>query len=375
MTKILYITDIGSPWGGSEELWSKSALLLKKLGYDIHASLPWYNQIHPKTQNLIDNKIKIHFRKNKLRFAAGKASELIKFSFLKRIKTNIENHIDTVNPDFIVFSQSHIFSAWKYMLYAHDKGIKYCVISQLNSELSWANDSNYKEIRKAFSKAEKSFFVSKGNLKLLETQLAFKLNNAKIISNPYNMDAVKNLKWPNSDELNIAFVGRLDFTHKGLDILLQSLSSAQWEKRKFKLNIYGTGNINLAKELVNHLSLNNKVFFHGHVNNIHDIWENNHILALASRYEGMPLVLIEAMFCKRPVIATDIAGHSELVKDGITGFLAEAPHDKLFSEKFEEVWNNKNHLEAMGQKAFNYISKKVPIAPEKSFAKEISNLI
>ena len=49
----------------------------------------------------------------------------------------------------------------------------------------------------------------------------------------------------------------------------------------------------------------------------------NHVHAMPSRIEGLPLVLIEAMLCGRPVVATDVAG-AEVIEDEVTGFLAGA---------------------------------------------------
>jgi glycosyltransferase involved in cell wall biosynthesis len=253
------------------------------------------------------------------------------------------------------------------MLYAHKKGVKYLVVTQLNSELSAANDSNYKLIRKAFECAQKTFFVSKGNLELLETQLAFRLPNAQVIFNPFNMESVKQIPWVNKDVLNLAYVGRLDFTHKGIDILFKAFASDNWKNRNFILNIYGSGNIELAKDLVSHLGLKDKVVFHGHVNTIQDIWKENHLLTLASRYEGMPLVLIEAMFCQRTAIVTDVAGHAELIEDGVNGFVVPAAQHKLFALKLEEVWQQKDLLEGLGIKAFQTINEKVNGLPEQKF--------
>ena len=55
------------------------------------------------------------------------------------------------------------------------------------------------------------------------------------------------------------------------------------------------------------------------------IWAEHHALVLPSRFEGMPLVVVEAMLCGRPCIVTDVGGNAELIRDGINGFLAKAP--------------------------------------------------
>ena len=78
------------------------------------------------------------------------------------------------------------------------------------------------------------------------------------------------------------------------------------------------------ERLAEHLRLGDRVIFGGETS-VTDIWASNQVLALASRYEGLPLVIVEAMLCGRPVVATNVAGHSEVIEDGRVGFLADAP--------------------------------------------------
>ncbi len=52
-----------------------------------------------------------------------------------------------------------------------------------------------------------------------------------------------------------------------------------------------------------------------------DIWAANHLLVMPSRFEELPLAMVEAMLCARPVVATDVAGHKEIIEEGVTGFL------------------------------------------------------
>ena len=95
--------------------------------------------------------------------------------------------------------------------------------------------------------------------------------------------------------------------------------------------------------MVEHLGLTN-VEFAGHQNNIEEIWRKHHALVLPSRFEGMPLVVVEAMLCGRPCIATDVGGNRELVRDGINGFLAKAPTVELLDEAMNRAWDNRGRL-------------------------------
>jgi glycosyltransferase involved in cell wall biosynthesis len=59
----------------------------------------------------------------------------------------------------------------------------------------------------------------------------------------------------------------------------------------------------------------------GHVTDIAGLWAQSHIAVLPSRREGLPLSLLEASACGRPMIATDVPGCREVVRDGETGLL------------------------------------------------------
>ena len=93
----------------------------------------------------------------------------------------------------------------------------------------------------------------------------------------------------------------MDLAAKGQDLLLQTLALPEWWDRPVELNLYGAGGHEPAlRRLARMLQVKN-VHFRGHVNNVRAIWEQNHLLVLPSRYEGLPLALVEAMWCGRPV--------------------------------------------------------------------------
>ena len=69
------------------------------------------------------------------------------------------------------------------------------------------------------------------------------------------------------------------------------------------------------------LGLQDAVIIHGESANLHELLPGIDVVALASRNEGTPTVLMEAMACGVPVVATDVGGVSEVVVDGVTGSL------------------------------------------------------
>jgi glycosyltransferase involved in cell wall biosynthesis len=100
------------------------------------------------------------------------------------------------------------------------------------------------------------------------------------------------------------------------------------------------------KRLSNRLGLSGRVSF-AVVSRIEDIWASHQVLVMPSRVEGPPLVIVEAMLCGRPVVATDVAGNSEVVEDGVTGFLANAPITKDPSNSAAGLGNMLNFSPSM----------------------------
>ena len=167
-----------------------------------------------------------------------------------------------------------------------------------------------------------------GNRHLSEKQIGGAYTNAEIVSNPVNIPYDVSLAWPSlgpAGELRFACVGRLYPPAKGQDLLIEALAGPLWKDRAWKLYVYGSGDMQLGLEwLAGKLGIADRIVFPGFAR-VEDIWAANHVLVMPSRFEGLPLAMVEAMLCARPVIATDIAGHREVIEDGVTGFLADAP--------------------------------------------------
>jgi len=124
--------------------------------------------------------------------------------------------------------------------------------------------------------------------------------------------------------VRLIFFGRLS-AQKGVRYLLQALSRiAHDAPATFQMDIYGDGPekstlLRLAKQL----SLGDMVNFRAWVDrkNVPHILRSSEICVLPSLGEGMPNALLEAMATGLAVIATNVAGSQELIRDGENGLL------------------------------------------------------
>jgi glycosyltransferase involved in cell wall biosynthesis len=126
--------------------------------------------------------------------------------------------------------------------------------------------------------------------------------------------------------------------------------------------------------LTANLGLAARVEFAGFVENIEDVWAAHHVLTLPSRYEGLPIATVEAMLCGRPVIVTDVGGHSEVIEDGATGFLAKAATVDAFRNALEEAWQRRFDLRRMGELAAMRSRQLIPEDPIKVFSERIMKI-
>lgn len=74
------------------------------------------------------------------------------------------------------------------------------------------------------------------------------------------------------------------------------------------------------------------------------VWLNSHVLVMASRYEGLPLALAEAMSLGRPAVVTDVAECAIPLCVGIDGFVAQSPSLTAFAEAMECLWQHRSPL-------------------------------
>jgi glycosyltransferase involved in cell wall biosynthesis len=355
----------GSPWGGSEELWSRTAFRLYDEGHRVAVSVSWRARTAPVVAELAARGITILTRPASARGVLAKS-----WRKLMRTKDRDFKWLLDQNADLIVISQGGIWDGLEWMKYCHAVGLPFVAVVQANAEIWWPADKLAADLGKAYRAARKIFCVSRHNLALLEKQIGESLPNGVVTWNPWNVAADHLPGWPAEDGVwKIACVARLEAAAKGQDILLEAMAAPQWADRRVELNLYGSGPCeNSLRRLAAGLQLSN-VNFRGHVPEVTEIWRENHLLVLPSRYEGLPLALVEAMWCARPAIVTDVGGSAELCLDGKTGFVVAAPAKSLLEQTLEMAWGRRSEWRKLGEAARARVEQLIPSDPIGDFCK------
>ncbi len=364
----------GYPWGGSEVLWSQAAHILLKRGQDVFCSVPRWPSIPGPIEELRAKGAKIDVRyRGVAPTIARLAAKILRRPSVHLAKDPCWQRIVDFTPDLVCISHGAAFCGVDWMLRCQAAGIPYVSVAHANFEQWWPDDERSPNIRKAYMGARKAYFVSMANLSLFERQLGLRLSTGEVVRNPYNIGWDTSPVYPQDDRsMNLACVGRLDPGAKGQDLLFQVLALPKWQGRSLTVSLFGRGPYEEAlRLLVEQQGVADKVVFAGHMQDIENIWRTHHALILPSRYEGLPLVVVEAMLCGRPVIVTNVAGNAELVTDNVTGFVAEAPTVHHLDEAMERAWQRRHEWRRIGAVAAESVRLQIPKNPADVFANKL----
>ena len=290
----------------------------------------------------------------------------------------VEKVVAARSPELVVINGGGPFPPLDLLEMCTTKRLPFVIIVHCNQYFWWPDDALAERYRAALAAALRCYFVSGANRRMAEKQIGCELLNAELVRNPFNVDFNASPTWPavgSDGEFRFACVARLEPTGKGQDILFEVLAGPEWRGRNWRLHLYGDGkNRNGLERWAQRLGVADRVVFEGFVADVEGIWALNHVLVMPSRIEGLPLVVVEAMLCGRPVVATDVAG-AEVVEDGVTGFLAESPTVGCIGNALERFWARREEAREIGATAAQRIRNLVPADPARLFADEIRELL
>lgn len=349
----LVFVTFNKEFGGSEVMWFDLANYLANKNIKLTVLSP---------KGLLDNKKLLKLTENKV--------EVFEVNNLNL------NDLIKLNASYVLFSIGDHNDGGEYFEYCFENNIKYVIINQLVKEDMWTTDEEQlKKIFNGYKNANGTFFTCQDNINIFNTKAKLKLENAQIHFNPISINRNDYVDYPEiKDKYCLAFPGRLLTIHKGQDLLLKVLANKKWLDRNILINFYGEGPdrdrlIKMAKEY----NLNN-VEFCGYVTDIRKIWESNHGFILTSYMEGIPIVLLGAMFAGRTAVVTNVGGNKEIISDNQTGFIADRPNVESIDEALERAWQMRDKWEEMGEKARKDILEHYPLNPLLDFQKKLQKV-
>lgn len=102
------------------------------------------------------------------------------------------------------------------------------------------------------------------------------------------------------------------------------------------------------------LGIRDKVHFAGFQDNIYPLLNSCDLFVLPSEHEGVPISIIEAMAAGKPVIATNVGGIPEIIKNNETGLLIPAKNPRSISQAIQSLYHSKDKRDYLAKNAKFY---------------------
>lgn len=149
--------------------------------------------------------------------------------------------------------------------------------------------------------------------------------------------------------LRFIVVSRLE-PAKGIDLLLDALRPLR--DYDFQVKVAGDGSQRiLLEQLTKQYGLTNRIEFLGMRHDIQELMQQSDCLLVPSRWEGLPIAILEAMANGLPVIASRVGGIPEVIQDDVNGMLVPAEDVQSLRSQLEEIIRNPGRLATMGDSA------------------------
>lgn len=149
----------------------------------------------------------------------------------------------------------------------------------------------------------------------------------------------------------VGMVGRLDEQKNPMD-LIRAAAIVVKSYPNVQFLVVGDGNLRPECEsLIEEHGLQGKFLLPGFRDDVARILPMLSITAMSSLWEGLPLAFMEAMSAGKPIVANDVDGASDVVKEGETGFLVPPQRPDLMAERILTLLNDEPLCEQMGSVA------------------------
>ncbi|NCC60193.1 MAG: glycosyltransferase [Verrucomicrobiae bacterium] len=365
---ILFISMVDAlPWSGGEPLWVWCAEALLQRNIQVAFS---YKHWMPTPEPLLrleklgacalyreipDNPCLVVRGRRKLRRIHARKTRYRHFTIEHWLLTAV---IES-DADLVIITPPSAYALKDIALpleCLQNEGILYFILSQIEDETAMLSSEVRTMLRRIYGKALGVAFGSTYGKSLLERQLASDIPNGYIFDNPINSSG-RIVAWPNHETaLHMACVGRLDVLCKGQDRLLSALAGEMWRDRNWRLTCYGEGpDRSYLEALSRYYKIHSRVRFPGHIDNVEKIWAQEHVFVQPSPKEGTPMSVVEAMFAGRSGVVTRVGRMPDLIRDGVTGWIADCSIDSI-QQALERMWNERGHLRDKTEAIHSFIS-------------------
>ena len=322
-------------FGGAETMCENLTYALQKAGHEV-CVVSLYGERTPISQRMEKSGVRLIYLDKKLGLDVSMVRKL--YAIMKQEKPDaVHTHLDVI----------------KYAVAAAKlAGVKKCVHTVHNVAEKEAEGRIQKMINSFYFKLGWSTPVALSP-EVHATILSFyglKPEQVPVIYNGIDLSrCIPKEDYKTGDTVNLLHIGRFNEqkNHAGL---LQSFQKLKASHPECRLRLIGDGELRQEMErYAKPLGLGDSVAFLGSQSNVYPYLHDADVFVLPSKYEGMPMTIIEAMGTGLPVAAAEVGGIPDMLTNGESGLLAKT--EEQFLEACKALASDESLRKKLGQQA------------------------
>jgi glycosyltransferase involved in cell wall biosynthesis len=354
----------GSAWGGSEELWYKTALWMAGNNYKVGVCCYNWPEKKEKITTLQQSGCTIYLLPNKNDakglFGKWKLHKLVAALPLEQYELHVVNQ-----------------GGWEEVLHSPYKKLyrrlsNYVLLYHNYNNNAKLSAARQQLLQRWIAGAAKNIFLSGKIMDMLQNNFGIAAANAILYYNPITITPPQQvIAYPPLQNGNYVFVmlAALDVNRKAQDVLIQTLAQSKWKSRNWQLHLYGSGKDEAAlMKLIADNSMQDKIALKGFTENVAAVLEQCHWVLQITHIDAMPLTVVEAMAMARPCIVSNVGDMPQWIQHNHNGFVCNTATIPDIDNVLEQCWQQQGQWAAMGQNAFTTFIKKYPQPYEEKMA-------
>ena len=288
----------------------------------------------------------------------------IRYAFLKG--KLLRQQLRTIQPDIVVYVDSLLYLFFRPFV---SKKYKQIVWEHFNYTVTFGTYLRTLSRKMAARFADACVLLTKADVELWKKKCCCRARMT-VIPNPVRNDVLnhsKNLQPLIERKKQILCVGRLDY-QKNIPELIDIWAEIERDFPDWMLKIVGDGSERkIIEDKISNYGLKN-VELAGRISDVAPFYAESQILLMTSRFEGLPLVLIEGLFFALPEISYNCPmGPDEIIEDKKNGYIIEYGNRQSFIINLRNLLESENLREKLGKNAICISAKYIPQTVLKSW--------
>lgn len=305
---------------------------------------------------------------------------------ISAVSININNKFETIKKIRRLVIENNI-----EIIHAHDNTISLIayvskkvfnlnvkIVSHIHNNYPWLQSNNiYKLVDRIFrNKYDINIYCGKVvEDYYLQYGTYIKREKTRVSSN--SIEIIDNIRYFNKEELELenryvyGFIGRIT-EQKGLKPFIKAFNKV---KERFNDSIFiiiGDGDRGEEiRQLVNELNLETYFKFYGFQENVYKYFKSIDTVFLPSLYEGLPMIILEAMANEKTIVSMNVGSIGEVIKHNETGILVDKGNYNKFLEELTSIKMNNELRNKIGKNSYEYIKNNYDISKQ---IKEINDI-